>query len=375
MKIFKRRVPMIVLIFAAVLLCLVVVYVILGQAKFGKYPEGERLARIQSSPHFSNGEFVNTVPTQMLLKGESSLNIMWKSLWADTARLRPTEALPTVKMDLTSLDRAEDMVIWLGHSSYFIQLGGKRFLVDPVFSSYGAPFFFLNTSFPGTDLYTAADMPELDFLLISHDHWDHLDYQTAIALLPKVKTVISPLGVGANFEHWGYPKEKIFEADWNSALPFTDGLTVHVVPARHFSGRLFSRNKTLWAGFVLETPERRIFLSGDSGYGPHFAEIALRFQRFDLVMLDGGQYDPRWPLIHMTPEEAAMAAETLKAQSLLLGHVGKFAIASHAWDDPFKRIVSASKDKSFRLLTPPMGEAVRLDGSEQNFTHWWEGVK
>lgn len=376
MKIFKRRVPMILCIVATVLLCLAVGgYVILGQAKFGKYPAGERLARIQSSPNFRDGAFVNTVPTQMLFNGESSLKIMWKGLWADTKRLRPAAPLPTVKMDLNTLNRAEDMVIWLGHSSYFIQLGGKRFLVDPVFSSYGAPFSFLNTTFLGTDLYTAADMPELDFLLISHDHWDHLDYQTARALLPKVKTVLSPLGVGANFEHWGYPKEKIIEADWNSALPFSDGLTVHVVPARHFSGRLLTRNTTLWAGFVLETPTRRIFLSGDSGYGPHFTEIARRFQGFDLVMLDGGQYDPRWPLIHMTPEEAALAAETLHARALLLGHVGKFAIAEHAWDDPFKRIVRASKDKSFRLLTPPMGEAVRLDATEQHFSHWWEGVK
>lgn len=359
-----------------VVFCLAVTaYVILGQAKFGKHPEGEELARIMSSPHYNNGEFTNTVPTTMLIKGESSLKIMWKGLWADTIRLKPAEALPTVKVDLKTLDKAQDTVIWLGHSAYFIQIGGKRILVDPVFSAYGSPFFFLNTAFAGTNHYTPDDMPELDFLLISHDHWDHLDYQTASDLMSKVKTVISPLGVGAHFTHWGYPKEKIIEADWDNALPFEGGLTVHVVPARHYSGRLFTRNKTLWAGFVLETPKHRIFLSGDSGYGPHFEEIARRFRSFDLVMLDGGQYDPRWPLIHMTPEEAVRAAETLKADTLLLGHVGRFAIASHPWDEPFIRASKANEGKPLRLLTPKIGEPVRLGSTEQSFTRWWEGVK
>lgn len=365
-----------ILAFGLVAFCLAVTaYLILGQAKFGKLPAGERLARIQSSPHYANGEFTNTVPTQMLSNGESSLKIMWKGLWANPVRLKPAEALPTVKIDLKTLDRTKDTVIWLGHSAYFIQLGGKRLLVDPVFSNYGAPFFFLNTAFAGTNIYNPDDMPELDFLLISHDHWDHLDYQTASDLLPKVKKVISPLGVGAHFEHWGYAKEKIMEVDWNSSLTFAEKLTVHVVPARHFSGRLFSRNKTLWAGFVLETPERRIFLSGDSGYGPHFEDIARRFQNFDLVMLDGGQYDPRWPQIHMTPEEAVLTAETLKTKALLLGHVGRFAIASHPWDEPFIRATKASEGKPFRLLTPRIGEAVRLDGTQQEFTRWWEGIQ
>lgn len=376
MNINNRWLRIMLLTIGVLALCLgVSAYVILGQAKFGKYSEGERLARLEASPHYRQGVFVNTVPTEMLAKGESSVAIMWKGLWADQSFLRPTEALPTVKIDLKALDKAEDTVVWLGHSSYFIQLGGKRILVDPVFSTYGAPFSFANKTFAGTNNYSAVDMPELDLLLISHDHWDHLDYQTALDLLPKVAKVISPLGVGAHFAAWGYPENKIVEADWNTALPQNGGLTVHVVPARHFSGRLLTRNKSLWAGFVLETPQRRMFFSGDSGYGPHFADIARQFPSFDLVMLDGGQYDPRWPLIHMTPEEAVRAAEILQARSMLLGHVGRFAIASHPWDEPFYRAVKASQGKSFRLLTPKIGEAVRLDAAEQPFSQWWEGVK
>lgn len=365
------------LLASGVVICCLAIgcYAILAQAKFGKGPEGERLERIQASPHYRNGEFANTVPTEMLVDGESSLKIMWNSLWSDTARLRPAEPLPTVHVDLKALDRTKDTVIWLGHSSYFIQMGGRRVLADPVFSNYGAPFFFLNKTFPGTDLYTAADMPEIDVLLISHDHWDHLDYQTAVELMPKVKKVISPLGVGAHFARWGYPNEKILEADWNTALSYDDVLTVHVVPARHYSGRLFTKNKTLWAGFVLETPERRIFLSGDSGYGPHFAEIARRFEGFDMAMLDGGQYDPRWPLIHMTPEEVFLAAETLNVRTLLPGHAGRFSIARHPWDEPFIRLDKASKNRVFRLLTPKIGEPVRLDGATRDFSRWWEGVQ
>ena len=351
---------------------------ILSQDKFGRQPEGERLAGFQASSNFKGGKFQNTVPTPMLVEGQSTLKILWDNLLADSVRLRPEEPLPTVRLDLTDpqvLDRSRDMVIWLGHSSYFIQLGGKRILVDPVFSDHGAPFSFANRIFPGTDLYAAANMPKIDVLVISHDHWDHLDHQTVVDLMPKVGTVVCPLGVGAHFERWGYPKERLREGDWNAAMQFYSGLTIHVLPARHYSGRGLSKNKSLWVGFVLETPERRIFLSGDTGYGPHFADIARTFGNFDLVALDGGQYDPRWPIIHMTPEEAVLAAKELGAKTMMLAHVGRFSIASHSWDEPFIRAVAASKSRNIHMLTPRIGEPVWLDGTEQNFARWWEGVK
>lgn len=351
---------------------------ILSQDKFGHQPDGERLRRIQASPHYVGGEFVNTVPTAMLAEGQSTFKILWDNLFAGSARLRPEEPLPTVRLDLADpdvVDVSRDMVIWLGHSSYFIQLGGKRILVDPVFSDHGAPFSFFNRIFSGTDLYAAADMPQIDYLVITHDHWDHLDHPTVTELMPKVETVVCPLGVGAHFERWGYPKERLREADWNTTLQLGNGLAIHAVPARHYSGRGFSKNKSLWAGFVLETSERRIYLSGDTGYGPHFADIARIFGSFDLVALDGGQYDPRWPLIHMTPEEAVLAAEEIGAEAMMLAHVGRFSIASHSWDEPFIRANNAAKDKDFRLLTPKIGEPVWIDGTQQKFTRWWEGVK
>ena len=372
----RRRILKMSIYLALAVLCMGAgAYAVFHQAKFGRHPEGARLTRVEASPDYKDGEFRNTVPTPMLAEGQSSIKIMLGSLFSGPERLRPEERLPTVKHDLRSLDPDIDTLVWLGHSSYFILAGGKRILVDPVFSGYGAPFSMFNKIFPGTDFYSAADMPEIDYLLISHDHWDHLDYRTVTALMPKTGKAVMPLGVGAHFEHWGYPQDKIVEAEWNDVLRLSDALTIHVVPARHYSGRGFTRNKTLWAGFVLESGGVRIFLSGDTGYGPHIGELARKFGGFDLAAIDGGQYDPRWPLIHMTPEEAVASAEELGAKAMMLAHAGRFAIAAHSWDEPFIRAERAVKGKAFPLLTPKIGEPVCLDGREQVFTHWWEGRK
>ena len=150
------------------------------------------------------------------------------------------------------------------------------------------------------------------------------------------------------------------------------GFTVHVLPARHYSGRLLRQNKTLWAGFALESSTQRLFFSGDSGYGSHFAEIGRRFGDFDLVALDCGQYDDRWAYIHMTPEEAAQAARDLGARALIPAHVGRFTIANHPWDEPFKRLKEARHDKSYRLLTPRIGEPVASNDAPSQFSHWWD---
>jgi L-ascorbate metabolism protein UlaG (beta-lactamase superfamily) len=345
------------------------------QPKFGTLPKGDRLEAIKRSPNYVDGQFRNLVPTPQFSEGNSTVSVWWYFLSAKKERLRPTTSIPTVKTDLKTLDNGKDVVIWLGHSSYFMQLGGKRILIDPVFSPSAAPVSFANTAFAGTNPYTADDMPEIDYLLISHDHWDHLDYPTINALKPKVKNVICGLGVGVYFEDWGFDPKHIYEADWFTALNFEDNFTIHVLPSRHFSGRLFTRNKTLWTGFALVTPQRRVFYSGDGGYGPHFKQIGEMLNGFDLVIMENGQYDKNWPYIHMMPEEVAQAAEELKGKALLPGHAGKFAIANHPWDEPFERITQASQDKNYRLLTPMIGEPLELDNQQQHFSRWWENVE
>jgi L-ascorbate metabolism protein UlaG (beta-lactamase superfamily) len=347
-------------------------FALLQYPKFGSNPAGGRLERIKRSPQYANGVFHNQIATPVLAGDTSTFEILTRDLFEHVENLRPDGPVPVTKTNLKSLDPEQDTIVWLGHSSFFVQLAGKRILIDPVFSLYASPVPFSIRAFAGTSLYSAHDMPAIDMLLITHDHWDHLDYATLTALKDRVGQALVPLGVGAHLESWGYAPAQIHEADWYDKLAVADRLTIHLIPARHYSGRGLTRSKTLWGGYVLESGDRRILFSGDTGYGPHFKQLAQRFGSFDLVALDMGQYDPRWPFIHMNPEQAAQAAEVLHAKALLPAHAGKFNLARHAWNEPFERITAASGHKSYRLATPKIGEALRLDQQTQRFSKWWE---
>ena len=342
---------------------------------FGKLPSGERLANIEQSPNHADGAFHNQIDTPMRTTDQSEWSMWMQTLFGDEGQPRPPSAIPAVKTDLKALDPTQDLVVWLGHSSFFVQLGGQRILLDPVFSTHAAPIPAANRAFEGTSLYTTDDLPEIDVLLISHDHYDHLDYPSIRALEPKVRRVIVGLGLGAHFERWGYDLAKVHEADWNEAVALTPQVQVHLTPARHYSGRTFTRDQALWVGFALVSAERRLFFSGDSGYGPHFAEIGQRLGPFDWVALDMGQYDPRWANVHMAPEQAAQAAEELQTSVLMPAHAGRFSISPHDWDDPFKRISIASQKRTYALWTPEIGQPAYLDGRAQSFTAWWEAER
>lgn len=344
----------------------------LRQMKFGALPAGEALQRILASPHYADGTFHNMVPRAILSDDSSFILALLRSLVAKRVNPVPPGPVPSKHIPLHTLERTQDTVLWLGHSSFFIQLGGRRILIDPVFSPYAAPVSFSTQAFAGATPYSVHDMPDIDCLLISHDHWDHLDYPTVMGLKPKIRNILCGLGVGAHFRRWGFPNSLIHEADWGDTLPLDATVRIHVTTASHYSGRSLTRNKTLWAGFLLESASRKIFFSGDSGYGPHFAELGKRFGGVDLALLDCGQYNERWRHIHMTPEETAQAAEDLGARHLLPAHVGKFALAYHPWDEPFKRIAAASQGKAFHLITPVIGEAVNMTGRIPDFPYWWE---
>lgn len=346
----------------------------LQHSLFGSLPDGERLDRIDNSPNYVDGGFRNQIDTPMLTTDESQVSLLLSDLF-NKGQTHPPAALPTFKTDLNGLDAAQNLVIWLGHSSYYVQLGGQRILIDPVFSTNASPVPQTNLAFEGTSLYAADDMPQIDILLITHDHYDHLDYPSIKALHPKVKKVITGLGVGAHFERWGYDMQTMYEADWHETIEQTASLQIVVTPARHFSGRTFTKDQSLWVGFALLSPERRIFFSGDSGYAPHFAEIGQQHGPFDWVTLDSGQYDSRWANVHMNPEQAAQAADDLLASALTPAHIGRFSISAHDWDDPFKRIVAASQDRGYALWTPEIGRPIHLDGRAQVFTAWWETIK
>ncbi|WP_321340226.1 MBL fold metallo-hydrolase [Breoghania sp.] len=364
-----------------ILLSVFIVVVLIGgtaftylkHPKFGPSLEAIHSQAVLNSPNYVDGAFQNQIPTPLFTEDVSFVSVLWENLTEKKPDgLRPDGDIPTVKTDLAALNRDEDLVIWLGHSSYYVQLGGKRMLIDPVFSTYAAPVAFANKVFDGANPYTVEDMPEIDVLLITHSHWDHLDYDTIKALEPKVGRAITALGVGSYLTYWGYPQDKVHDVDWNDAVDLGAGLSVHALPARHYTRRLMETAQTLWVAFAFISEDARLFFSGDSGYGPHFAEIGKRFGGFDLAALDSGQYNRKWAFIHMNPEEAAQAALDLDAKNLMPAHIGKFSISNHAWDEPFRRISAASVDKPYNLLTPMIGEPLRLDAMPEAFSAWWE---
>ncbi|HSI89957.1 MAG TPA: MBL fold metallo-hydrolase, partial [Adhaeribacter sp.] len=303
MKIFKLLM-LTALIFAS--LFSLTGFMVMQQGPFGKTPKGKRLERIRQSPNYRNGAFQNLSETPVQSE-EASMFGMLTDFINKSKNTRPPEPIPFVKTDLKALSEAKPAIIWFGHSSYLIKTHGKNILVDPVFSGYAAPVSFMVKSFEGANEYDVADMPEIDMLVISHDHYDHLDHKTIKALNGKVKHYYVPLGVGAHLENWGIAPEKITELDW---WEFTEAgnFKLTATPARHFSGRGLKRGKSLWASFVLETPDHKIYIGGDSGYDTHFKSIGEKFGPIDIAILETGQYNKNWPYIHMMPEQTVQAA-------------------------------------------------------------------
>lgn len=349
--------------------------VVMRQPKFGKLPKGERLERIKKSPNYKNGSFQNQQPTPVMTEGGSFFSVGKELILGKRKSVFPVDEIPTIKTDLKNLAKNMDVLVWFGHSSYFIQIDGMRILVDPVLSGAASPFSFSIKAFKGTDPYTTNDIPEIDFLMISHDHWDHLDYDTILKLKPKIKRVICGLGTGAHFEHWGYDKESIVEMDWNEQVVLDQGFFVYTVPARHFSGRGLKRNQTLWTSFVLQTPTMKIFIGGDGGYDKHFAEAGKKFGAFDLAILGNGQHNKNWKYIHLMPDEIVKTFKDLNAKRLFAVHSSKFALANHPWDEPLVEVTALSKEFNIPIITPMIGEQVNLKDSTQEFSEWWKNIR
>lgn len=351
------------------------IWLFLKQSRFGGIPAKARLERIGRSPNFRNGAFQNQVPTPMMTGESGSLNTMVRFVFNRNKRLKPKGRIPSVRRDLSHLASTENVLVWFGHSSYFLQIDGKRILVDPVLSGRASPVSFTTKAFDGTDPYTATDIPDIDILFITHDHWDHLDYDTLTKIRPGVKRMICPLGVGAHLERWGYSSDTIEEGDWGDNFALGDGFTAHVLPARHFSGRGLRRNSTLWASYALQTSKGyKIYLGGDSGYGPHFKEIGKQFGGFDLAILENGQYDTAWKYIHMMPDETLRAGSDLRASLVFPVHNSKFCIANHDWDAPLNTITSIDPQMRPSLITPVIGSVVQISNPSADSSDWWTKV-
>lgn len=338
--------------------------------QFGKRPSGERLDGIKKSAQFRDGKFRNTHHTPQITR---SLRVaLYDYLFNKSKESKPNRDIPSVEINWDAILEGDNALVWLGHSSYFLRVDGKNILVDPVLSGSASPIPGGGKAFKGTDVTSASAVPKIDYLFISHDHYDHMDYKTLTTLQPKVGKVIVGLGVGSHLEHWGYSPDQIIEKDWWDEADLGDGFKVRVTPARHFSGRSIWSANTLWASYVLQTPSQKLYLGGDSGYDTHFKEIGEKFGPFDLAILENGQYDLSWKHIHMMPEEVVQATKDLKAKVLFPVHSSKFLLANHSWYEPLDRVSLEALKQNQALITPLIGEALDLNNLNTQPTYWWK---
>lgn len=337
---------------------------------FGRSPRGERLARIRSTENYRNGSFQNVEPTEVN-PGNVSIFRILKGMLSRPSSVRPSAEIPNVRSDLKELDRERPALVWFGHSSYFLQVDGFKILVDPVFSGNASPFRLFGKAFEGSDNFNAEDLPELDLLILTHDHYDHLDWPSIKKLVPKTGSIVASLGVGAHLEYWGVEKGKIIELSWWQDHSVNEHLKITATPSRHFSGRGFQRGKTLWSSFVLRVNGYKFFLGGDSGYDKRFSEIGKRFGPFDLAFLECGQYNKYWPQIHMFPEQTLMAGKDLQAKQIIPVHWGKFVLSTHPWNEPIRRFTSAAENEGFSYAAPKIGEPCYFQ-EKYDQQDWWE---
>jgi L-ascorbate metabolism protein UlaG (beta-lactamase superfamily) len=289
----------------------------------------------------------------------------------------PVDAIPVRKLDramLDALDVSANHIVRLGHSSHLLKLRGKYWLIDPVFGQRVSPVSFAGPKRFHLPPLALADLPPIEGLVLSHDHYDHLDLPTIEYLNGRVQRYFVPLGVGERLQGMGVEAGRIEEFDWWQGSSHA-GVQLTAVPAQHFSGRtLWDRNRTLWAGWVLQSGEQRIFYSGDTGYFGGFKQIGDRFGGFDLALMENGAYDSYWPAVHMTPEETVQAFQDVRGRMLYVVHNITFNLAFHTWQDPLDRVAALAEAKRLPLATPEIGEVLTIGAARTNVL-WWKGLK
>lgn len=359
--------------FILALITLLGVILLAGCSTFGANPTGADLMAIQQSPnyHQQREEFVNRkIGVIDAMKERASIPALVKSLFSGDEEQTPKEALPEVTPDLSHFTEHSQgaKVIWFGHSTFLLNLDGVTILVDPVFSQTASPFRFLIKRFQPPVL-ALEELPKVDFILISHDHYDHLDMQTVQYFKDKKSQFITPLGVGSHLKSWGIEADRIVEKDWWQSHN-EEGLTFISTPAQHFSGRDgINNNQTLWSSWIIQTKQYNLYFSGDSGYDTHFATIGEKYGPFDIAFLENGQYDPLWREVHLLPKETVQAYQDLKAKKLFPIHWGMFDLSTHSWNRPVKELIQQSSDEVV-LVIPKLGEVVDIN-EDYDLESWW----
>jgi L-ascorbate metabolism protein UlaG (beta-lactamase superfamily) len=359
--------------FTLLLVVVISAYLFTQRRSFGRISSGEQLERIQKSPNYKQGKFENLEFTPDLSEDTNIAKVLYEFMFKQNKRKTPQQKIPSVKTNLSALPINQNVLVWFGHSSYYLIFEGKRFLIDPVLSGFASPINNVK-AFVGSDTYKVNDIPEFDYLIISHDHWDHLDYNTILGLNGKYKRVITSLGVGAHLHHWGVDTNIIHELDWYDTVSLENNLSIIATPCRHFSGRGLKRAQSLWSSFVLSSTSKKLFIGADSGYGEHFKIIGEKFGPFDFALMECGQYNKNWKYIHLFPEQMIQAVKELKAKKAMPVHFGKFALASHDWDDSIKRALAEAEKQNYPLHTPMIGEVLFYE-TEQTTKQWWKELE
>ena len=328
------------------------------------------------SPQWQEDKFVNAIPTSMDIGLKEMPGLIMKQFQSDPHR-QAQKDIPVIKIDSIDIAQRADSITqltWFGHSAFLLEIKGRKILIDPMFGSTPAPHPTLGKKRYSSELPIQIEkLPEIDAILLSHDHYDHLDYGSIMKLKDKTREFFVPLGVGRHLESWGIPKEHIHELDWWEFAEFEE-LKLTCAPARHFSGRgLMDRATTLWCSWAIKSDDKNLFFSGDSGYGPHFEEIGEKLGPFDFAMMECGQYNQQWSSIHMMPEETVQAGIDVKAKVAMPIHWGAFTLAFHSWTDPAERFTKEAQIKGLDFTTPRIGEAIVL-GGKHSTTRWWEEI-
>lgn len=341
---------------------------------FGGTISEERKKIYANSPQFNNGVFRNFANAPKEMSFSETLGIAWYFFTTKVENATPEEDIPTQQLDPEAITTysGQPRLIWFGHSAFLLQADGKNILIDPMFGQVAAPHPWLGSSRFSDKLPIAIkDLPEIDAVIYSHDHYDHLDYESVLQLKDKTSQFFVPLGVGVHLERWGVAKDQITEMDWWEEVRFQE-IQFICTPAQHFSGRgLGDRMATLWSSWIVRSDSMNLYFSGDSGYAPHFSEIGEKYGPFDLALMECGQYDKRWDDIHMMPEETAIAGLDLKAERIMPIHWGGFKLALHSWTDPVERVTAKAKELQLPLITPQIGDPFPVRNENRAYSEWW----
>lgn len=339
---------------------------------FGGRPTETQKQAYEELENFQDGEFVNEPDLETGMDFSSVAGLIRDGIFAREDRI-PRKEVPVAPLDWERINSKEDSLTWFGHSNFLLSIDNKKILIDPVFDDIASPVSFAGSRRFTEDIFhVIEDLPEIDGVFITHDHYDHLDYPSILALKEKTKHFFVPLGVDAHLIRWGIDPENITPMNWWEEVTW-EGVTVAAVPARHYSNRrLFERNRTLWAGFVISGENHRVYVSGDSSYGDHFQEIGDTYGPFDLTLIEGGQYDHRWADSHMFPEEAVQAHIDAKGEVMMLMHWGAFSLAFHPWAEPVERALVEAETRDVSIIAPEIGETIGIEDLELSVTPWWD---